>query len=297
MQSVSSFLKSVLDFNKEKLAEQLQHDDRSTISSEDVAAMVEASDVQSFHKAEIVEYLDANKDALLDRVRFNENDPVRISDDYAPHAGKHGVVISRASGTEYLVRFHNDAADYTIPVSHMSHHVEEQVQESKILVLTQDGIINEVTVQGNEWAIDSLEEELKQEVLAVFPAAISEELQEQFKQLSDVELTESQAKVRNDIMAAAKTSISVIQEKYGDLWTDCLYSMATMQALSESDEGSETEVDNVVFDDKNQEGDHIVITKGDGKFSVCVKDKTGDCIEQKDFATIEEAEKLAQSFM
>ena len=303
MQNVSQFLKQMDESQQEAILESLAAEKRETITLDEITQYVDLIKIDPFKRQALVEYLDANRDKLLARVQFNESDPVKISDDFAPMAGKHGVVMARGVGNTFRVKF--DDSELDIPEEHLIHNPAPAgtdyptscCTESKALALSIDGSLTEVVIETEELDIKQLEEQLKFAVMVVMPVVVSEELNAEYNELAELTLTEEQTRIREDIMLVATSSVDKLQETYGDEWTTVLYGAATMQALEKAPAPIVESMSDPVFNHTTPDGDHIKIFKVDDKFKVTVEDKHGAVIEEKDFSTIDEADKLAQSFM
>lgn len=255
-------------------------------------------------KVSLFEYTDPNRDKLLARVEFNAGDPVVISDAFAPMAGQHGVVLAKGTDGEFQVRF--DDRDLSVPEEHLIHSPAPQdvaYPMDKMMVMSRMGSLTEVTVEDPLVSLEKLSESLNSDIILTMPVEITEELRATFEELAESKLTAAQSRQREDIMHAAKNSIDLLQECYGDDWSTVLYSMATVEALRNdalleaAEEEREEGAEKPFFDHTTDDGDHVTISHEDGKFKVCVKDKHGSCIEEKLIDTLGEAEKLAQSFM
>jgi len=298
--TVSQFLKSIDESRKVAIIEQLSKTDVS------VDELLESENIEQFKRADILEYLDANRDKLLARVQFNENDPVRISDDFAPMAGKYGVVLARGVGGTFRVKF--DDSELDIPEQHLIRDpapATEPSFESRMVVLTADGILTEAVVCDANWTEKTIAEGMCIDILAVMPTTLTEEDLVTFRDAVDAELTEAQLAVRSEVMAAAAPCVDLLQEMYGDDWADVLLGSATIHALSEDADDVKVEADNTepvtsdssVFKHVNQDGDEVKIDLVDGQYIVTVTAKDGNVVENKTFNDINHANALAQSFM
>lgn len=251
----------------------------------------------------LFEYTDPNKDKLLARVEFNAGDPVRISDDFAPMAGQHGVVLAKGTDGTFQIRF--DDKDLTVPEEHLIHSpapANVEYPQDKMMVMSRSGALTEVTVEDQLVTLAQLSESLQDEIILTMPTVISEELAATFGELMESTLNKAQSRQREDIMFAARNSVDALQEAYGDDWSTVLFSMATVEALrndalmEEAEEEGEKE-EKPFFDHTTDDGDRVTIAHEDGKFKVCVTDKHGSCIEEKLVDKMGDAEELAQSFM
>lgn len=310
MTSISNFLKNIDTQLFESILDKHAGKYETEVDTKLIEEIADAANIASFKKSQLMEYLDANKDKLLARVMFKENDPVRISDDFAPRAGQHGVVLARGTGGMVKVKF--DDAELDMHEMHLIHSPapETEVYEDvKGLALAEDFTLTEIILPADGWNTQQISEQLDKQLLAVLPMVITEELKASFAQLLEAELTPAQSKVREDIMFAAKDSVGKIEEHYGEDWADLLYAAATFSAISESaDEAAEGESgeaapaqmgseNSQIFSENNPEGDKITIDKSANGFTVNVTDKNDQPVESKSFSTVEEAERLAQSFM
>jgi len=68
--------------------------------------------VEAFERKELVKYLIENSDKTLVVTKYSEGDPVQVSDNYAPHASKHGKVMSLGQ-TEghYTIKMNDGSVD------------------------------------------------------------------------------------------------------------------------------------------------------------------------------------------
>ena len=308
MNTVSQFLKNLDESNQAKVVEQIKSMRVESLTKEDLAHFVESQSIELFKQKQLLEYLDANRDKLLARVQFNEQDPVRISDDFAPKAGMHGVVMAKGEGNTFRIKFADSELD--IPEQHLIRNpapVEDSkyVEETKLIVLSIDGVLTEAVVQTNDWDEHMISEGMCMDILAIMPSTITEDILNSFRSVAEVQLTESQIAIRDHVMSSAIPVMDKLIEAYGDDWTDILFGAATNHALLEDVDSEEpvsspenTEKDsNQIFSHTNQEGDTSTITKNGEQFVVNVVDKNGNEIENKTFNDVNHADQLVQNFM
>ena len=303
MLNVSNFLKSLDKLQMDEAIDEFSLQRKTDITTEELVEFAKSAKIDSFKKKELVEYMDANKDKLLARVEFNNLDPVRISDDFAPAAGKHGVVMAKGEGTTFRVKF--DDSELDIPEEHLIHSpapaqtsYPAAQMESKAFVLTAEGVLNEVVLESQDIDSKLICEQFEQEVLAIIPIGLNEEQMQEFFSIANTTLNEDQIKLRDSAMFTARLVVEKLEEAFGDSWTEMLFAAATDMAIHQSDLLESTpEEDQAIFDANNPEGDSIKIYKHDDGFHVSITDKRGDVLEDQKFDKIEEAEALAQRFM
>lgn len=311
MKSAKQFLQQIDSFKFESAIENAKVRLVEATTEEEIQEILESSDVESYKRKALIEYLDKNKDKLLSMDVYNEGDAVRVSDDYAPHARKHGKVISRGAATgTYKVRFED--GEYDVPEHHMSRHdavateaAEDHVQpghsgekkkiykhitEHKCLALLADETIVKVVVESFIGAEEAVAEQLGIGVVVLFPETISESF---IESLTEEEMTDAQKEKREDIVMGLKKNKKDLQKRYGDRWESVMYAIATKKAMEESlAEASEE----VIFKQKI-DGGKVIIVKDGEYFRMKRLDAEGNVVDVQEFDNAHEAETAAMSHM
>ena len=119
MKSAKQFLQQIDESKFESTANVLKFKLTESTTQEEIRELVESSAVEPYKRTALIEYIDKNKDKLLAMDVYSEGDPVKVSDDFAPHARKHGKVISHGAVTgSYKVEFED--GQYDVPAHHIS---------------------------------------------------------------------------------------------------------------------------------------------------------------------------------
>lgn len=311
MKNAKQFLQQVDSLKFESVINQLKVKLVEAKTNEEIHAILESSDVESYKRKALVEYLDKNKDKLLAMDVYSEGDPVRVGDDYAPLARKHGKVISKgaAVGT-YKVRFED--GEYDVPEHHISRHdavatesaedhsqsghsgekkkIYKEITEQKCLALLADDTIVKVVLESLIGAEKAIEEQLGQRVVVVFPENVTESFT---STLTEEEMTDDQKAKREEIVFGLKKNKKELQKRYGDRWESVMYAIATKKAMEESlSEASE----DIVFKQK-VDGNTVMIAKDGEYFRMKRIDRDGNVVDVQEFGNITDAENAAMSHL
>lgn len=311
MKSAKQFLQQVDSFKFESVINQLKVKLVEAKTDEEIHAILESSDIESYKRKSLVEYLDKNKDKLLAMDVYNEGDPVQVDDDYAPHSRKHGKVISKgaAAGT-YKVRFED--GEYDVPEHHITRRdavategkehettdghsgekkkIHKMITEHRCLALLEDHTIVKVVLESLVGAEKAIEEQLGQRVVVVFPETITESF---VSSLNEEEMTDAQKAKREDIVMGLKKNKKDLQKRYGDRWESVMYAIATKRAMEESlAEASE----DVVFKQR-VDGATVMIVKDGEYFRMKRLDGEGNVVDVQEFDNITDAENAAMSHL
>lgn len=311
MKSAKQFLQQVDSFKFESVISDMKVKLVEATTEEDIHAILESSDVESYKRKALIEYLDKNKDKLLAMSVYNEGDAVRVNDDYAPHARKNGKVVSRGAATgTYKVRFED--GEYDVPEHHITRHdaiateaaedhskqghsgekkkIHKLITEQRCLALLADETIVKVVIESFAGAEEAIAEQLGQHVLVVFPEVISESF---VASLTEEEMTDAQKAKREDIVMGLKKNKKDLQKRYGDRWESVMYAIATKKAMEESlAEASEE----VIFKQKI-DGGKVIIVKDGEYFRMKRLDSQGNVVDVQEFDNAHEAENAAMSHM
>lgn len=301
MISGKNFLKKIDEAIFESKVEQVVDKLKGNLEQDAILEAVDSVGIDSYKKEVFVEYLDKNKDKLLSMSKYNEGDPVKVADDYAPHEHKLGKVVSRGAvmGT-YKVKFED--GEYDVPEHHLTRHdavanesteVEvpakaSVVVEYKCLAILADGTMKKVIVESFDGAEEATSELFEQEVLVVFPEMVSESFVEVME-----EMTDDQKAKREDIVLAMKKNKESLKKRYGDRWENVMYAVATKKAMGESlSEAAE----DIVFKQKGTNGTVKIVKSGE-YFNVELIGPDGKLGDSHEYSDFKEAEKAAQHML
>lgn len=255
MKSAKQFLQQIDEYKIETIAHDLRFKLTESMDKEDIEAIVYASPIESYKRKSLLEYIDKNKDKLLAMDVYNEGDPVQVDDDYAPHARKHGKVISKgAVEGSYKVEFED--GQYDVPAHHITRRdaianeakeptvhstvaghsgekkkIHKLITEMKCLALMEDGSLLKVMIESFDNAEQLVSEQVGQRTLVVFPTVINETSE---SSLTEAEMTDEQKAKREEIVMAMKKNKKELQKRYGDRWGSVMYAVATKKAMGES---------------------------------------------------------------
>lgn len=312
MKTAKQFLQQVDSFKFESVINEMKVKLVEAKTDEEIRAILESTNVESYKRKSLVEYLDKNKDKLLAMDVYNEGDPVQIDDDYAPHARKHGKVISKgaAAGT-YKVRFED--GEYDVPEHHItrkdaiateelsSDHsqqghsgekkkIHKMITEHRCLALLEDHSIVKIMLESFVGAEKAIEEQFGMKAIVVFPESITESF---VSSLTEEEMTDAQKAKREEIVMGLKKNKKDLQKRYGDRWESVMYAIATKRAMEESlAEASE----DVVFKQK-VDGSTVMIVKDGEYFRMKRLDGEGNVVDVQEFDNITDAENAAMSHL
>lgn len=311
MKSAKQFLQQIDSVKFESVINQLKVKLVEAKTDEEIHAILESSDVESYKRKALVEYLDKNKDKLLAMSVYNEGDPVQVGDDYAPLARKHGKIVSKgAAAGSYKVRFED--GEYDVPEHHITRRdavatesaedhakpghsgekkkIYKAITEHRCLALLEDHTIVKVVLESLVNADKAIEEQLGQRVVVVFPESISESF---VASLTEEEMTDAQKAKREEIVFGLKKNKKDLQKRYGDRWESVMYAIATKRAMEESlAEASE----DVVFKQK-VDGHTVLIVKDGEYFRMKRLDGEGNVVDVQEFDNITDAENAAMSHL
>ena len=312
MKTAKQFLQQIDSFKFESAIHQLRGKLVEAKTDTEIEAILESADIESYKRKSLVEYLDKNKDKLLAMDVYNEGDPVKVDDSFAPHARKHGKVISKgaAAGT-YKVRFED--GEYDVPEHHISRRdavanestedhsqpghsgekkkIHKMITEQKCLALLEDHSLVKVILESFVGAEKAIEEQFGMKVVVVFPETISESFH--VTSLIEEEMTAAQKAKREEIVFGLKKNKKELQKRYGDRWESVMYAIATKKAMEESlAEASE----DVVFKQK-VDGNTVMIVKDGEYFRMKRLDRDGNVVDVQEFGNITDAENAAMSHL
>jgi hypothetical protein len=301
MKSGKSFLRQVDEVAFKSTASKLVEDIKGVTSAEDVQRIIMSGTVvDPYKQAALVEYLDKNKDKLLSLATYTEGQPVVISDEYAPLAGKHGKVVSR--GAEFgTIKVKFEDGEYDVPEHHITRKdaiateskVDSKVdalKEHRCFALFTDGTLAKVILESFVDAESLISEQLNKDVLAVFPELVSDSFIAEAKKCVDEEMTPEQKAKREEIVMGLKKNADELKKRYGDRWEGVMYAIATKKAMEESlAEASE----DVLF--KQKSGSSTVMIVKDGEYFRAKKiDHMGNVTDVQEFSDFKSAEQAAQ---
>lgn len=308
MKSAKQFLQQIDESKFESTANVLKFKLTESTTPEEIRELVESSSIEAYKRTALIEYIDKNKDKLLAMDVYSEGDPVKVSDDFAPHARKHGKVISHGAVTgSYKVEFED--GQYDVPAHHISRRdvvaneakedhstdghsgekkkIHKKITEKKCLALTESGDLIKVMIESLDNAERLVEEQLGKRVLVVFPSAVSESFE---SSLTEAEMTDEQKAKREEIVMAMKKNKKELQKRYGDRWESVMYAVANKKAMGESlAEAS----DEIVFQ-KKSDGVNVMIVKDGEYFRLKRVGPSGEVIDAQEFDNIKDAETAAR---
>lgn len=308
MKSAKQFLQQIDEFKFEATANVVKSKLTESTTKEELALLVESSSVECYKRKALIEYLDKNKDKLLAMDVYSEGDPVQVSDQFAPHARKHGKVISHGAATgTYKVEFED--GQYDVPAHHISRRdvvaneakedqsagghsgekkkIHKLITEKKCLALLEDGSLIKVIVESVDGSDSLVAEQVGQRVVVVFPVDISESF---VASLTESEMTDEQKAKREEIVIGMKKNKADLMKRYGDRWESVMYAVATKKAMDESlAEAS----DEVVFQRKSGDVDVMIVKDGE-YFRLKRVGPSGEVIDTQEFDNIKDAETAAQ---
>lgn len=308
MKSAKQFLQQIDESKFESTANVLKFKLTESTTQEEIRELVESSSIEAYKRTALIEYIDKNKDKLLAMDVYSEGDPVKVSDDFAPHARKHGKVISHGAVTgSYKVEFED--GQYDVPAHHISRRdvvaneakedhstdghsgekkkIHKKITEKKCLALTESGDLIKVMIESLDNAERLVEDQLGKRVLVVFPSAVSESF---VASLTEAEMSDEQKAKREEIVMAMKKNKSDLQKRYGDRWESVMYAVATKKAMEES---LAEAADEVVFQRKS--GDvNVMIVKDGEYFRLKRVGPSGEVIDMQEFDNIKDAETAAR---
>lgn len=304
MKSAKSFLKHVDEVQFQSTIESVIALLREATTEEHLFSIVESANIEPLKKKRLLEYLDQNKDKLLSLATYNEGDPVVMGDDYAPHAGKHGKVVSRGEALGTIkVKFED--GEYDVPEHHITRkdavateEKEEEkpvekscITEHKCLVLLESGKLAKVILESLDDAEHLIEEQIGEGVLVVFPEVISESF---VASINEAEMTDAQKAKREEIVMALKKNKDEMKKRYGDRWESVMYAIATKKAMEESLEEASRDV---VFKQQGRHGEVKIVRDENGYYSVEHRNSAGELIDSQEYSEIKDAESAAQMML
>jgi hypothetical protein len=318
MKPAKKFLQQIDTFMFESVAKQLSDKLSASATKEQIEEAVQSVDVVAFKMQELVEYLDKNKDKLLSLATYTEGDPVVVGDEYAPHAKKHGKVVSvgAATGTvkvafedgEYDVPEHhltrkdaiaNESMDLSKEITNKKHEkstekdaIHSKLTEQSCLALLDDSSMYSIVTENVTIAREQLEEKYGMEVLAIFPEKLNESALD-LSSINESEMTQAQKDKREKIVMGLKKNKTDLKKRYGDRWESVMYAIATKQAMEEAVEEA---LGDIIFKQKTADGMVKIIKDGE-YFALERLDKEGNVVDKQEFDNVTEAEKAAQNYM
>jgi hypothetical protein len=268
---------------------------------DDIRVVVEElKTVPDYKKQSLVEYIDKNRDKLLSLSTYTEGDPVQVSDDFAPHASKHGKVISKGAVVgSYKVKFED--GEYDVPEHHLtrkdsiateSHTIDAapvEVVEHKCIAVTHSGKFLKIILESIDGSDELIEEQLGESVYVVFPESITES----FVNNVSESMTDEQQKKREEIVLAMKNNESELKKRYGDKWESVMYAIATKKAMGES---LEEATQDVIFKHTTSNGTIKIVKRGE-YFDVEQLDSHGSMVDSHMYSSAKEAEAAVQDLM
>ena len=308
MKSAKQFLQQIDEFKVEATANVVKSKLTESTTKEELESLVESSSIEAYKRKSLVEYLDKNKDKLLAMDVYSEGDPVQVSDQFAPHARKHGKVISHGAATgTYKVEFED--GQYDVPAHHISRRdvvanearedqstdghsgekkkIHKLITEQRCFALLEDGSLIKVIVESVDGSDRLVAEQVGQQVVVVFPVDISESF---VASLTESEMTDEQKANREEIVIGMKKNKTDLMKRYGDRWESVMYAVATKKAMGESlAEAS----DEVVFQRKSGDVDVMIVKDGE-YFRLKRVGPSGEVIDTQEFDNIKDAETAAQ---
>jgi hypothetical protein len=299
MKSAKSFLKQIDEIKFQSTIESVIASLKEATTEEQLYQIVEYANIESYKKKKLLEYIDQNKDKLLSLSTYNEGDPVVMSDDYEPHAGKHGKVISRGEALGTIkVKFED--GEYDVPEHHITRKdavaseqkVEEApatsiIAEHKCLVLLESGKLAKVILESLVDAEALIAEQIGEGVLLVFPEVISESF---VAEISEAEMTDAQKDKREEIVMALKKNKEELKKKYGDRWESVMYAIATKKAMEESLEEASRDV---VFKQHGRQGLVKIVRDENGYYTVEMYNSNNEMVDSQEFSDFKDAETAA----
>lgn len=305
MKTAKTLLKEIDTFSFQQQSFKIVNELSESQTHDELKNLIEQLDIPSYKLEQFMEYLDKNKDKLLSLATYTEGDPVVVGDDYAPLAKQHGKVVSKGevNGT---VKVKFEDGEYDIPVHHISRRdavateskscenedkigeyddLMKKLTESKYLALLEDDSLVKVIVENVDTLYEDISKKFKQHVLVAF----KEQLDESYNELTEKVMSTKQKEKRERIVFGLKKNKDELMKKYGDRWESVMYAIATKKAMEES-KGE------VIFKQKSN-GNTVEIIKDGEYFAVEIIDSNNQVVDKKEFSSVKEAERFAQSHM